>query len=78
MFKNRVIMWFVNWKKFTNLFFNKIRLILKPKKTDRNLINFILHLFEKLQFVKTFLSKQTTTIKNFFKTIFTYLLIMNR
>jgi hypothetical protein len=35
---------------------NRIRLILKQKKTDRNLINFILCSFGKLQFVEIFLS----------------------
>jgi len=47
--------------------------MLKLKKTDRNLINLILCLFEKLQFVKKFLSLQMTMINNFFKIIF-YLL----
>ena len=42
-----------------SFFLNRIRLILKPKKTERNLINLILWLFEKIQFAKTFLSYQT-------------------
>ncbi len=49
-------MWFVNCQKLTNhvYFINRIRLKLRPTKTDRNLINLVLWLAEKL-FVRHFL-----------------------
>jgi len=53
-----------------SFFFNRIRLILKPKKTHEDLINLTLCLFEKLQFVKTFLRQKTTIVNNFFKIIY--------
>jgi hypothetical protein len=53
-----------------SFFLNRIRLILKPKKTHEDLINLTLCLFEKTQFVKTFLRQKTTIVTNFFKIIY--------